>query len=39
VLVHHSPKRTDDQVEQLAADITDDGFVTVVGREGDVVLR
>jgi ribonuclease BN (tRNA processing enzyme) len=41
VLLHHAPKRTDEQVEAMTAAMTaaSDEFVTVVGREGDVVLR
>jgi ribonuclease BN (tRNA processing enzyme) len=42
VLVHHSPKRTDDQVEAMtaamAADMGADGLDIAIGREGDVVL-
>lgn len=38
VLIHHSPSRTDDQVEALAAGLPSTGPVIVVGREGDVVL-
>ena len=39
VLVHHAPKRTDDEVEAMAAQQGVEDFETVVGREGDVVLR
>jgi phosphoribosyl 1,2-cyclic phosphodiesterase len=38
VMVHHSPARTDDEVDALAADLTTAELPVVVGREGDVVL-
>jgi ribonuclease BN (tRNA processing enzyme) len=38
VLVHHSPSRTDSQVEALAESLGAGGVPVVVGREGAVVL-
>ncbi len=38
VLIHHSPSRTDDQVDELARQIPADDPQVIVGREGDVVL-
>jgi ribonuclease BN (tRNA processing enzyme) len=38
VLIHHSPNRTDDQVDALAESLTGRGVRVVVGRERDVVL-
>ena len=39
VLIHHSPSRTDSQVEALAESLAVSGGVSVVvGREGDVVV-
>lgn len=38
VLVHHSPRRTDDEVDSLYAALPDIGLPVVVGREGAVVL-
>jgi ribonuclease BN (tRNA processing enzyme) len=38
VLVHHSPRRTDDEVESLHASVADLGLQVQVGREGAVVL-
>ncbi|MDX6324280.1 MAG: hypothetical protein QOK15_634 [Nocardioidaceae bacterium] len=38
VLVHHAPKRTDDQVEAMVAQMVPEEFTVVLGREGDVVL-
>jgi hypothetical protein len=38
VLIHHSPNRTDDQVDALAESLTGTGVRVVVGRERDTVL-
>jgi ribonuclease BN (tRNA processing enzyme) len=38
VMTHHSPSRTDEQVEKLHSRIADRGVHVVIGREGDVVL-
>jgi ribonuclease BN (tRNA processing enzyme) len=38
VLIHHSPRRTDDEVEALAARLTEADVSVVVGKEGDAVL-
>jgi ribonuclease BN (tRNA processing enzyme) len=38
VLIHHSPRRTDDEVDALAAGLKKADVAVVVGREGDVVL-
>jgi ribonuclease BN (tRNA processing enzyme) len=39
VLIHHSPTRTDDDVDAMAAEIAGSGCPpTVVGHEGDIVL-
>jgi ribonuclease BN (tRNA processing enzyme) len=39
VMVHHSPSRTDEQVEKLRALIADRGVDVTIGREGDTVLE
>ena len=39
VLIHHSPKRTDDQVEAMVSQMPPEDFEVVIGREGDVILR
>ncbi len=38
VMLHHSPSRTDEQVEMLHSLIADRGVSVVIGREGDTVL-
>jgi hypothetical protein len=37
-MIHHSPRRTDDEVDSLHACLPDLGFPVEVGREGAVVL-
>jgi ribonuclease BN (tRNA processing enzyme) len=38
VLVHHSPSRTDDEVEKLAQQLPDQDPPVTIGREGDDVM-
>ncbi|MGI8699636.1 MAG: MBL fold metallo-hydrolase [Nocardioidaceae bacterium] len=38
VLIHHSPRRTDDDVDRLQASLPDVGLTVIVGREGAAVL-
>ena len=38
VLIHHSPSRTDDQVDAMAESVAGAAVPVVMGREGDVVL-
>jgi ribonuclease BN (tRNA processing enzyme) len=39
IMIHHSPSRTDDEVDALAREFADDDPPVTIGREGDDVMK